>query len=143
METAIESNIVSVKLEDSEELISSLKAISEKYNIKAGQVLTGIGLLRDSEIGFLVGTSFNKKIIKEPHELLSLQGNIAYREDGTFTTHLHVSLAINPETFEAVGGVIFKGIVHYTAEIAIRKLETTKFTRLVNTETKLQSLKIE
>ncbi len=104
-----------VRLKDGEELISSLKELS----LNSGVLLNGVGMLRDLELGYWNGLSYEVKRIAEPVELLSLQGNFA-RKDEERIVHCHAAVAQHGGA--TLGGHVIKATVHNTAEIFIHKL---------------------
>ncbi|MCD6136536.1 DUF296 domain-containing protein [Candidatus Bipolaricaulota bacterium] len=106
---------VMVRLMDGEELISSLATLS----LDSAVLLNGVGMLRDLEIGYWNGKSYDVQKISEPVELLSLQGNFARKGDERII-HCHTTIAKRGAA--AFGGHILKATVNNTAEIYIRKL---------------------
>ncbi len=103
------------RLKDGEELISSLKTLS----LDSAVLLNGVGMLRDMEIGYWNGSSYDVQRIDEPVELLSLQGNFAHKGDERII-HCHATIAKHGAA--AFGGHVLKATVHNTAEIFIRRL---------------------
>jgi predicted DNA-binding protein with PD1-like motif len=104
-----------VRLEDGEELIPSLLALG----IDSGIILNGVGMLRELELGYWNGKSYDIKRIDEPVELLSLQGNFA-RKGEECILHCHTTVAKQSGT--ALGGHVISAIVNNTAEIFIHRL---------------------
>ena len=104
-----------VRLMDGEELISSLHELS----LDSAVLLNGVGMLRDLEIGYWNGSSYEVQRIAEPVELLSLQGNFARKGDERIV-HCHATIA--KHSAAAFGGHVLKATVHNTAEIYVRKL---------------------
>jgi predicted DNA-binding protein with PD1-like motif len=106
---------VMVRLVDGEELISSLATLS----LDSAVLLNGVGMLRDLELGYWNGSSYDVQRITEPVELLSLQGNFARKGDERII-HCHTTIAKRGAA--AFGGHVLKATVNNTAEIYIRKL---------------------
>jgi predicted DNA-binding protein with PD1-like motif len=104
-----------VRLKDGEELISSLQGLS----LDSAVLLNGVGMLRDLEIGYWNGSSYDVQQIADPVELLSLQGNFA-RKDEERIVHCHATIAKHGAA--AFGGHVLKATVNNTAEIYIRVL---------------------
>ncbi len=50
-----------VKLEKNEDLVEKLTQLAQEENIKAGMIVSGIGMLRDPEIGYYTGTGYEQK----------------------------------------------------------------------------------
>jgi predicted DNA-binding protein with PD1-like motif len=76
-------------------------------------------MLRDLEIGYWNGSSYDVQQIADPVELLSLQGNFA-RKDEERIVHCHATIAKHGAA--AFGGHVLKATVNNTAEIYIRVL---------------------
>ena len=106
---------VVVRLMDGEELIASLQGLS----LDSGVLLNGVGMLRDLEIGYWNGSSYDVQQIDEPVELLSLQGNFARNGDERIV-HCHTTVAKHGAA--AFGGHVLKATVNNTAEIYVRTL---------------------
>lgn len=106
---------VMVRLMDGEELISSLATLS----LDSAVLLNGVGMLRDLELGYWNGSSYDVQRITEPVELLSLQGNFARKNDERII-HCHATIAKHGGA--AFGGHVLKATVNNTAEIYIRTL---------------------
>lgn len=104
-----------VRLQDGEELISCLAGL----DVASGFILSGVGMLRDLELGYWNGTAYEVERIDEPVELLSLSGNLA-RRDGEPVVHVHVAVARRGG--RAFGGHVIRATVANTAEIFIRRL---------------------
>lgn len=132
-----EENLVIFRVEDGKDVVESLRQVAKDHQIESGVILSGIGMLRDFEVGFYsrekagyITSKFN-----EPVELLSLSGNISQCNNQTFF-HLHVALA--KEDMKAIGGHLKKATVHNTIEGIIIKFSKTKLTR--DPETRILSM---
>jgi len=106
---------LAIRLEDGEELIPSLLALG----IDSGIILNGVGMLRELQLGYWNGKSYDIKRIDEPVELLSLQGNFA-RKGEECVLHCHSTVA--KQSGVTLGGHVIGAIVNNTAEIFIHKL---------------------
>ncbi|MCD6107128.1 MAG: DNA-binding protein [Caldisericaceae bacterium] len=114
--------MLGVRLQDGEDLLESLKTVCKNYKIESGIILNGIGMLRNVEIGYWDGNEYLAKNIKDPVELVSLQGNISTTEnDGDPIIHIHVALALKDHTL--IGGHFIKGQINNTGEIFLQKLD--------------------
>ncbi len=136
MKSGEDGSLIVAKLDDGEDLFSSLEEIIEKHEIRSGVVLSGIGMLRDFVLGYFDGKEYQKREFKDPCELVSLQGSIT-TEEGT-VIHLHTSLA--DENRNVIGGHLFQAEVCSLNEITIRKLDELNLTRKLNPETGLKEL---
>jgi predicted DNA-binding protein with PD1-like motif len=126
-----EEDVIIVKLEDGEDVHSSLIEVSKKYGVKNGWVLGGVGILREFTLGYFAGKEYIKKYFDKPHELLSLSGSITIEAE--VPIHLHCS--VSNDQFDAFGGHLFKGTVNVLNEILIKKFTTIELGRRLNPKT--------
>lgn len=113
-------NVIAVRLEIGEEIVSSIKELCTKENVKSA-VVHGIGALKSAKIG-LFDLGKHKYIENEFNqfmELTSLDGSVT-KKDGETYIHFHANLGT--ETGQALGGHLSEAIVGATAEIFIFKL---------------------
>jgi len=140
MQTKEEGQYIIARLKSNEDYISSLLKIAKKHNIKAGFILNSIGMLKDIELGFFQGKGqYKSNKFKEPMEVTGVQGNFALL-DNEQKTHLHINLA--DQDGKVYGGHLEKGTVWVTAEIVILRLEDTKMTRKIESDTGLAGLNL-
>ena len=116
MEYKAQGNVVVLRLEKGEEIISSLLSLIEKLNIKSGRV-SGIGATNKITIGvFNTATNeYTKKTIEEEMEILSLSGNLS-RMNGTPYVHVHGAFASLGNVY---GGHLNEAVISATGEIVI------------------------
>ena len=112
-----------VVLERGEEVVASLSRLIGEQGLGACTI-TGIGALRDVEVGFfeVKNRAYIRQVFPEA-ELLSMSGNASSLEDGGVAVHLHVVLGL--KDFRAVGGHLFAGTVSVTAEIRVQRVEAS------------------
>ncbi|MGC9213008.1 MAG: PPC domain-containing DNA-binding protein [Athalassotoga sp.] len=124
-----EENLIFVRFDTNDDFFESLYSVVEKYSMNAGVILSGMGMLKDFEIGWfnMEKDQYEKIKIETPHELVALTGNIA-RKDGKPFAHIHVALA-GPDK-KLVGGHLFAAKVNITNEIFIYKIDSMKFERV-------------
>ncbi|MCD6427079.1 MAG: DNA-binding protein [Caldisericaceae bacterium] len=116
------NNIISIRMEDGEDFFESLKTVCKNYKVESGIILNGIGMLRNLTIGYWDGAKYVNEEVKEPVELVSMQGNIGTTEnDGDPIIHIHIAVAKSDHN--VIGGHFVKGIVNNTGEIFIQKLD--------------------
>ncbi len=139
MRTSIEGELVLAKLDDGEDLFPSILGIAERHGITSGMVLWGIGMLRDVELGYFNGATYERATYDEPQELLALHGSIA--ADPEVPLHLHVALA--GRDHGVVGGHLFRARVAVLNEIAIRSFRTIRLGRALNPRSGLRELALE
>jgi len=129
---------IALKLDDGEDLMVSLRDAVKQFHITSGFVMMGIGMLKNAEIGYFTGKSYNKKRLEKPHELITLQGSISTREE--VIIHLHCSLA--NEEHEIIGGHLMGATVCVLNEILIKKTDNIVLGRKLNPITGLKELDI-
>ncbi|MEM0054168.1 MAG: DNA-binding protein [Nitrososphaeria archaeon] len=135
-----------VRLKTGVDLLLSLKKIVEENGIKAGVILSGVGLLGKARIR-------NVKILPEkfpisdehrvilsfdgPLEILSLSGNISLIKDEP-NVHLHATLSYyDGKSIEVVGGHVIEGCTVFSfAEIVIMEIENIQMIKGFDSETK-------
>ena len=106
-----------LRLDAGEEIIASLQAFATAHGIVGG-VITGIGAVGETELGFFVreSRSYIRRTFTGDHEILSLLGNFSMLDGAPFP---HCHLILCGEDFTAHGGHLFKGLVTVTCEIHI------------------------
>lgn len=111
---------VFIRLDPDEEIHASIQSVCTNLGITGAAVTSGIGRARDVDIGYLddEGT-YQRVMIRESVELLSLQGNVAMLEGEPFT-HLHT--VVSDDDHVVHGGHLFSAIIHVTCEIHLRVL---------------------
>jgi uncharacterized protein len=119
MESNEGGDLIFVRLFPGEGVYGMLEAACEKHEVMAGAILSGIGQLRDFELGFFRGKGdYSPRMFQTPHELLSLSG-IVSRQDGGYFFHLHA--VVGDEGKRVYGGHLIKGTVAVTNEIVMLK----------------------
>jgi len=127
MEYKIEDNHIFLKLENGEEIMNSLKLLSDKENIHCA-LITGIGAVNEIEIGLfdIKNKEYVKNKLEGDYELTSLQGNISLKDDNSFV-HVHVN--VSDEKYRVFGGHLFNAKITATGEFII-----TVFKNKINRE---------
>tara|TARA_B100000530_G_scaffold251639_1_gene165782 strand:+ start:230 stop:667 length:438 start_codon:yes stop_codon:yes gene_type:complete len=109
-----------VRLDKGERLHDVIRSLSDN-GISTAALTSGIGRVRETEIGFLDSDGIYQKMkIEEPMELLSMQGNLAPGPDGPFT---HIHIVASDDNHVVRGGHLFEATVEVTAEIHMRILD--------------------
>ena len=113
-----DGNTIFVVVDKGEDVFESLYKVQEDVGFTGAQV-KGIGALKDMEIGFFhcCDKNYDKTIIKDEKELLSLDGNFTFNEGKPFF-HLHAVLG--NEDFTTSGGHLFSATVAVTMEVYIQ-----------------------
>ena len=121
MEHTRSGSDIFLRLDPGEELHASIQAVCATEGIGSAVVTSGIGRVRDVDIGYLGDDGIYDRIVLEaPTELLSMQGNVAILEGDPFT---HIHIVLSDDEHDVHGGHLFAATVHVTAEIHLRALE--------------------
>ena len=116
------NGLIGIRMEDGEDFFTSLETVCKNYNVESGIILSGIGMLRNIKIGYWNGTEYVTDEIKNPVELVSMQGNIGTTEnDGDPIIHIHIAVA--KEDHSVIGGHLVSATINNTGEIFVQKLE--------------------
>ena len=117
MEYAQKDNLIFIRLHQDEYLFENLTEVCAACSVKTGVVISGIGMLKQSELKFYKKQGeYSEVLFPEPLELVSLAGNVV-SQDGGYQFHLHAVLA-RPDK-SSVAGHLGKGKVNVTNEIVI------------------------
>ena len=86
----------------------------------AAVITSGIGRVRDAEIGYLDADGAYQTVVhKGAMELLSMEGNLAPGPDGP---HTHIHVVLSDDGHVVHGGHLIRATVAVTAEIHLRDL---------------------
>ena len=104
---------------DGTDLVEALEYIAKELGKGLWAVVSGIGMLREAELGVfnVERNAYDRKTFDEPLELLALSGSINLGDDPFY--HLHAVLG--EHDFRAVGGHLFRAVVHNTLELVLLK----------------------
>lgn len=115
------NNVIFVRIDRGEEIISSLKAVCECERVKLASVFA-IGATSDFTVGVLDVET--KKYISNDffgnYEIVSLCGNVTSK-DFEFYAHLHMSAA--NEKGVVVGGHLNRAVVSATCEMIVNVID--------------------
>jgi hypothetical protein len=106
-----------VRLQDGEDVVESLRNLP----VDSALILTGIGMVRETTLGYWNGESYEEHPSLDPAELVSLQGNLAMDESGNRVVHAHALVSARDGT--VVAGHVIRAIVHNTLELALSPLD--------------------
>ena len=121
MEYTRSGSDIFMRLDPGDEIHTSIQAMCVSEDISGAAITSGIGRVRNTDLGYLDENNVYQRILrKEPHELLSVQGNVSMLEDKPFT-HIHVVLSDNDHAVH--GGHLFESTVHVVGEFHLRVLE--------------------
>jgi predicted DNA-binding protein with PD1-like motif len=112
------NDIIALRLDKDDEILSSLVTVAEKENIKAAH-LNGIGATDNFTVGIfsLEKQTYEKITFNDGnYEITSLNGNITFVDDKPYI-HAHITCA--NESADVKGGHLLEGIISLTCEIFI------------------------
>lgn len=123
------------RLPKGKDLLESLADFCHDNQVKCG-VVNVVGSVSNATVGFYDQTKkkYDKKVINEEMELLSLSGNISI-QDNRPIVHAHVILS--GKDYNAVGGHLFPGTKIYVCEAFIQELVGEPKVRRTDKVTKL------
>ena len=137
MQSKEENNLIFIRLFPGEDIYGALKEICRQHRVETAVVLSGIGQLKQFELGYFKKKGdYTPREFEKAHELLSLSGNISSQE-GEYNFHLHAVLG--NEEKGVVGGHLIKGTVETTNEIVLLKAKL-KVKRKLEETTGLQGM---
>ena len=117
-----------VRLDPGEEIHASLQALADEVGFDAAAITSGIGRTRNSVYGYMDDDHvYHRVTLSEGTELVTLQGNLARRENGEAFTHLHATFS--DDDLKPHAGHMFSAEVHVVAEIHLRHLTHAIMTR--------------
>ena len=108
-------NYILVRLDNGDEIMSSLKKIAKEENVNFAQI-NGIGAVDQVEIGLFdfKTRKYKHKKLNGEYELTSLMGNITIKDNEPFV-HAHVN--ISDDQYKCFGGHLFHAKITATGEL--------------------------
>lgn len=123
MQSKARGGLIFIRLFSGEDIFQSLGEVCRKYRVETAVVLSGLGQLKQFELGYFKEKgNYTPEEFAKPHELLSLSG-IVSRQGDDYNFHLHA--ALGDEAKRVVGGHLIKGTVEVTNEIVLLKTDLT------------------
>jgi len=132
------------------DLLQSIRTVVEEHRIKAGVIISGVGLLRRAHLRNcrtlpkeypITDTNRSFLTFERPLEILALSGNISEVE-GKPWVHTHITLSyIEGESVRVIGGHLLEGsIIFGFAEVLIMELKDIDMKKNFDEETKTLQL---
>lgn len=111
-------DVIAVRVDRGEELVSSLRAVCEKEGIRCGSI-SGIGAADHAVVGLyrVAEKKYYSNTFDEEMEMVSLLGSVT-EKDGAVYLHLHAGFA--KADGSAIGGHLNEAVISGTGEIFIR-----------------------
>ena len=121
MQSKENKNIIFIRLFPGEDAHNELINVCKKHEIKTAVIISGIGQLKETEIGYFVKKgNYSPEKFTKPLEIICLNGNICKNKD-EYISHIHIT--VSDEDKNAFGGHFIKGLVSVTAEIVLLKTD--------------------
>ena len=139
MQIKKEENIIVAKFVEGN-AIKNLEKLAIEQDIQSAVILSGIGMLKNSVVGYFNGREYVKEKIEEAVEIVSMNGNIGRDREGNVICHIHVALANS--NHRLLGGHLLGGEVQVVNEIVLQKLEEVRIIREKNSDD-LMEMKLE
>ncbi len=119
MQSSEAGNHIFIRLFPDEDIYRELREACEKHHVTTAVIVSGIGQLKQFELGYFKEKGdYVPETFEKPHELLSLTGNVS-KQEGEHYFHIHAVLG--NEAKKVVGGHLIKGKVEVTNEIVLMK----------------------
>jgi len=135
------ANYIVARLDDGDDIFSSLESLKRKYKFNFG-VVSGIGMLRDVALGYFVGKGkYKRNKYKSIFEIASLSGSISQTKGKEIKSHLHVVLS--KKNKKTIGGHLLEGKVNNTLELIISIVNSQSIYRVFNKKTNLFGLEMD
>ncbi len=131
------NDLIAAVLEDGEQVSVSIERIVNECETDSAMVLSGIGMLRNTEIGYWNGSEYEIAKLQLPHELVSMSGSVADM-DGKKSVHLHV--ALGGEDHRGTAGHLISAEVNNIIELTMKIFPAGSFGRKFSEKTKLNML---
>ncbi|HKS59959.1 MAG TPA: PPC domain-containing DNA-binding protein [Thermoplasmata archaeon] len=129
-----------VRLSEGETLPTALEAFARAQHIRAAMIVSGIGLLRETTVGYWNGQEYETSVYPAPLELVSAAGSIA-EVDGQPSVHLHV--ALGGKDHALVGGHLVRATIGLLAEVALDTFPGRVFGRPLDESRGIRMLDLE
>jgi predicted DNA-binding protein with PD1-like motif len=136
-------SVLVIRLKDGEDFVESVKKVFSEARIDSAAIVSCIGMWRDIEFGvdYKKERGYKKLCQKQPVELISVQGNIGYAEDGELILHAHACVA--REDGSVLGGHLLKAVANTTNEVFLLKTKGVKIVRREEKETGLGGMLLQ
>jgi len=140
MQSQNKKDIIFLRLFENEYIHEELKKACKKYKVKTAVLLSAIGQLVNTKLGYYKGKgNYAEESFNKPMEILSINGNIINQKND-FLFHLHIVLG--DEKKNAIGGHFIEGKVGVLAEIVLLKTNINAYRKL-DKKTGLKTLSLD
>lgn len=132
MQVVEDGDTVVIRLHEGEDFFPTLARALEEVGLRHGVILTGVGMLKDFELGWFdhATKGYNKRTFATPHELVAMSGTVAVSADDGEKVMPHVHVALAGPDLALVGGHLWKATVTVLNEVSIRRVDREMVRRL-------------
>jgi predicted DNA-binding protein with PD1-like motif len=144
MQVMEDDGTVVIRLHEGEDFFPTLLEALKKVDLRYGVILTGVGMLKDFEVGWFDHSTkgYRKREFTVPHELVAMSGTVAVSDDEEANVMPHVHVAMAGPDLILVGGHLWKATVTVLNEVSIKRV-TRDMVRRHNPATGLMELTLE
>lgn len=119
-EAKSDGNHLVIRIDSGSDLFASIEEACKKNYIDSAIIVSGIGQLKDLELGYMKVDKYVKGTFIDAMELLALQGSLAQATvDGKKELSIHAHATLANERFEVCGGHLFRARVGAMAEVTL------------------------
>ncbi len=140
MQSYRDGHLWMLRVEDGDDLFPALSDFARTHGVRAGAVLSGIGMVRSATLGYWNGQEYEPAELTEPHELVALHGSVA-ESDGAPSLHLHAGLA--DRRHRLLGGHLLRATIGILAEVAVEEFPGKVFGRPLDESFGLRRLDLD
>ncbi len=117
MNYSIDKNKIYLSIEKGEEVNATLLKVCVENSLSFARI-NGIGAIDNPEVGYydINSKTYTKKIFKGDFELVSLVGNMTFKDGERF---IHTHIVFSDENFTAYGGHLFDCSISAAGEFII------------------------
>lgn len=135
MQVKREGNRIFAKLEKGEDVLEKLSQIVAGQDVKNGEILWGVGMIKGLQVGYFNGKEYEKETYRDNLEVVSFHGSIAENEP---KFHIHTSCA--GRNHGVVGGHLFGGMADPLLEVSISVFDKIRAERKINPASGLKEI---
>lgn len=118
--------LLALHLEDGENLHLSIVTACQGINVDSAVILSGLGMVKSVTFGWYTGTEYIKKVYSDVMELVSLSGDVSFRQEGMYP-HLH-GVFSTPD-HGLIGGHLMEVIAFRNIEVFLKPVYSIHFNR--------------
>lgn len=118
--------LLAIHLEDGENLHQCIATACQGVNLDSAVIMSGLGMVKSVTFGWYTGTEYLPKVYDDVMELVTLSGDVSFRQDGIYP-HLH-GMFSTPD-HNTIGGHLMEAIAFRNMEIFLKPVYSIHFNR--------------